>query len=112
MQLHQVDLGLFEVNLAGLAYRDIHNVRLEIPFGGRGGGVLHLDGFQPDHAQAGQHERSQQEEHDVNQRNDFDPRLFVRQWRTDSHNFTSSLPTIWRKKHSGDPNPGPRPTRG
>ncbi len=79
-QVLQRDLGLFEVNLARSTDPDIDEVGFEIPRRGFGGGQIHLDGLEPDHVQAGQHKRGQQEEHDVDQRNDFDARLFFRQW--------------------------------
>ncbi len=41
------------------------------------GGQVHLDAFQMHLAQAHHHETGEQEEHDVDQRNDLDPRLLV-----------------------------------
>ena len=46
-------------------------------FEGRRGGrrQVHLDAFQVDHAQAHQHETGEEKEHNVDQRDDLNPRI-------------------------------------
>jgi len=85
MKLDEVDLSFPYVNIADLVHGDIQNIRLEIARGSGGSGQIHFDGLQLDHREAGHHERRQQEEHDVDQRDDFDTGLLVRKWRANLH---------------------------
>ena len=56
---------------------------------GGGGGEIYLYALQIHHAQADQHESGQEKEHDVDERNDFDSRLFGRDRRPKLHNLSS-----------------------
>src|SRR6266516_3141996 len=46
---------------------------------------VHLDPFHVHLAQAHHHEAGEQKEHDVDQRDDLDPRFLVRNWRAYVH---------------------------
>src|SRR6266568_1439100 len=115
-QVLRRDLGRFEVNLARSTDPDIDEVGFEIPRRRFGGGQIHLARLEPDHVQAGQHKRGQEEEHDVDQWNDFDAGLFFQQWRAYSHtaSFTESIsrpgpPAKSQTTRSGFPRCGPGP---
>src|SRR5208282_3702030 len=72
-------------NLAVLVHGEIHHVGLVGGSGERGGGQVGLDRADNLHLQTDHHERREQEKHDVNQRNDFQPRLFFRDGRANFH---------------------------
>src|ERR1043165_6461482 len=89
--LHVVVSLLVNAQITKLVHRDIDDVGLGAGLSDGGGGQIHLQGLQPHHAQARQHERRQQEKHDVYQRNDLDPRLLLRPGSADSHKRTAGL---------------------
>ncbi len=85
VEIDHVHLLFLDVNVTNFVYRDVDDVRLEIALGHGGGGQIHLDRLQAHHAQAGEHERGEQEEHDVDERDDLDARFAVWKWGTEFH---------------------------
>ena len=71
-------------NLTELVHGQIDEVRLG-GSGLRGGGQVGLERADNLHLQADHHERREQKEHDVNQRDDFQPGFAVGQGRADFH---------------------------
>ena len=62
----------------------------EIKMTGGGGGQIHLHALEIHHAQTHQHERGEQEEHDINERDDLDPCFGLRResgTQFDRHEF-------------------------
>ena len=64
---------------------DVIALRLRLTRDARG--QIDLDAFHMHLAQAHHHEAGEEKEHDVDQRNDLDPRFLVRYGRSDSHGF-------------------------
>jgi hypothetical protein len=85
VEVRQVYLLFLNVNVADFVDGNVDDVGLEIAPGHRGSGQIHLDGLQFHHAQAREHKGSEQEEHDVDQRNDLDSRFSVGKWGADFH---------------------------
>src|SRR3989442_1557458 len=61
------------------------HIRREIRLHHRGGRHVHADVFDLGHVEADQHERRQQKKHNVDQRNDLDPRVLAMDWRGKAH---------------------------
>lgn len=80
LEIGDVDEAFFEVNFALLVDGDVENFGFILRGGFGGGGEIDLDGLEADHLEAHHHERCQEEEHDVDQRDDFDAGLLVWQW--------------------------------
>jgi len=68
----------------GFVYRDIKQILTGFGSGGGGGRQRDGDASHMNHAQAYQHERRQEEEHNVDKRNDLNPRfgIFGREFGT------------------------------
>jgi len=78
----QRDLFLFEPGIAGLVHGNVQHVGFEIVrsigCGGKvDGNILGLIHLEADH-----HEGGEEKEHDVDQRDDFDPRVLAFDWET------------------------------
>ena len=70
--------GFFvEVNAAGAVDGNIEEIFFHFRGGGDGGGEIYLDGLEVDHGEAHEHEGGQEEEHDVDERDDFNSRFGV-----------------------------------
>lgn len=85
VEIHHVHLLFLEPNFAIIIDGDINDVGFEIALGHGGCRQIHSDGLQFHHAQACEHERSKEEEHDVDQWNDLDTRFSVGKWRANLH---------------------------
>src|SRR6266478_4640056 len=64
-------------------HADVIALRLRLARAPRG--QVYLNALHVDLAQAHHHEAGEQKEHDVDQRDDLDPRSFVRNWRAYVH---------------------------
>ncbi len=90
-----VTVRLFvNADIAQLVHGQVDHVGFGIAFGHGCCGQVHLDGLQTHHAQAGHHERGQQEKHNINERDDLDPRLFTGNCRTDFHKGAATLASV------------------
>jgi hypothetical protein len=85
VEVDHVHLLFLDVDVADFIDGDVDNVGLEITFGHGGSGQVHLDRLQAHHAEAGEHEGGEQEEHDVDQGDDLDASFSVREWGADFH---------------------------
>jgi hypothetical protein len=85
VQVRQVYLLFLDVNVTDFVHGNVDDVGLEIALGHGGSGQIHFDGLQFHHAQAREHEGSEQEEHDVDQGDDLDARFSVGKWGADFH---------------------------
>ena len=85
VEVREIYLLFLDINVADFVDGNIDDVGLEIALGHRGRGQIHFDGLQFHHAQAREHERGEQEEHDVDERNDLNARFSMREWRADFH---------------------------
>src|SRR5262249_38218137 len=90
LQINQIHLFLFNVHVAQLIDSDIDDIGFEIALGDCRGGQVHLDRLHADHTQAREHKGGEQEEHDVDQRDNFDPRLVMRDRRSNLQNKSGS----------------------
>jgi hypothetical protein len=85
VEFRQIHLLFLDVYIADFIDGDVDDIRFEIALGHGGGGQIHFDGLQFHHAQAGEHEGSEEEEHDVDQRDDLDTRFSVGERGADLH---------------------------
>src|SRR6185369_15622368 len=81
VEVAHVDLGFLDINLASFVHADIDDIAL----GSGGGGEIHFNRLEADHAQAREHEGRQQEEHYIDQRDYLDPGFLFRNWRAEFH---------------------------
>jgi len=78
------ELGI-EINISRGADAEVDHIGLEIRLRGGGNRQIDLDGLLLGHRQADHHEGGEQEEHHVNERDDLQPRLLVRDGRVEFH---------------------------